>query len=100
MCIRDRDYTLTQQAAELFWRNGTHRIALTGDFAAGSSVHIDAGAELVEINGYNAMRYLTYDSRFFSLAPGENTVYGPGGTIDVYKRQPIRWTYGLARRKR
>ena len=75
------DYTLTQQAAELFWRNGTHRIALTGDFAAGSSVHIDAGAELVEINGYNAMRYLTYDSRFFSLAPGENTVYGPGGTI-------------------
>lgn len=75
------DYTLAEQATELIWRDGTHRIALTGDFAAGSTVHIDAGTELVQINGYNAMRYLTYDSRFFSLAPGENTVYGPGGTI-------------------
>lgn len=71
-------YTLLEAASRLSWHNGQEQLTLVGDFAAGSRVDLDSGKELVNLGGQNAMRYLTYDSRFFPLRPGPNEISGQG----------------------
>lgn len=73
--------TLEQAATRLTWSNGAQHVTLTGDFATGTTIKIDSDREIATWNGQNAMRFLTYDSRFFGLQPGHNQITGPGGHL-------------------
>ena len=74
--------TLAREAERLTWSNGVQHVTLAGRFAAGGTVRLDSEEELAVWNGQNAMRFLTYDSRFFGLRPGRNALTGPGGTLE------------------
>ena len=72
-------YTVPEAVPDgLSWTNGVQTITLTGEVPAGAQIGIDAGRELITIGGESAMARLTWDSRFFQLAPGANAITGPG----------------------
>lgn len=72
--------------------------ARTGDFVkidypfeAGGRLIIDGENELVTVNGYNAMKYVAYESDFFDLVAGEQNRITIEGAAEMDAHYTERW---------
>lgn len=72
-------YTVPEAVPDgLTWTNGAQSIELLGEVPAGAEIAIDADGKAVTIGGESALHRLAWSSQFFALAPGGNSITGPG----------------------
>ncbi len=71
---------------------GYEFITLTGlTLRQGDELIIDTGEMTVELNGQNVINYLTIDSEFFSIKPGENIIIFENGIVNSKADIKILW---------